>query len=128
MISGTGSAGMETVLANFVEPNQKLAVFTAGYFSERLVEMGRRHGANVVCSSKSWGDTFTEAEAAAFIDREKPHAVAFVHAETSTGARQDLAAITAPRPRRQSHHHSGLRDLTRSHADQHRCLRRRCSV
>src|ERR1700722_6959972 len=50
VISGTGSAGMETELANFVEPGQKLAVFTAGYFSERFVEMGRRHGANVVCS------------------------------------------------------------------------------
>jgi len=29
VISGTGSAGMETSLANFVEPGQKLAVFTA---------------------------------------------------------------------------------------------------
>jgi len=96
VISGTGSAGMEAALANFVEPNQKLAVFTAGYFAERLVEMGRRHGANVVCCSKPWGETFTESDAAPFLDREKPHAVAFVHAETSTGARQDLAAITRP--------------------------------
>ena len=98
VISGTGSAGMETVLANFVEAGQKLAVFTAGYFAERLVEMGRRHGANVVCSSKPWGETFNEAEAeaAAFLSREKPHAVAFVHAETSTGALQDLTAITGP--------------------------------
>jgi alanine-glyoxylate transaminase/serine-glyoxylate transaminase/serine-pyruvate transaminase len=96
VISGTGSAGMETALANFVERGQKLAVFTAGYFAERLVEMGRRHGATVVCSSKPWGETFTEEEATAFVDREKPHAVAFVHAETSTGARQDLQAITGP--------------------------------
>ena len=96
VISGTGSAGMETALANFVEPGQKLAVFTAGFFAERFVEMGRRHGANVVCCSKPWGETFTEAEAYAFLAREKPHAVAFVHAETSTGARQDLAAITGP--------------------------------
>jgi alanine-glyoxylate transaminase/serine-glyoxylate transaminase/serine-pyruvate transaminase len=58
--------------------------------------MGRRHGATVVCSSKPWGETFTEEEASAFLDREKPHAVAFVHAETSTGARQDLRAITGP--------------------------------
>jgi alanine-glyoxylate transaminase / serine-glyoxylate transaminase / serine-pyruvate transaminase len=96
VISGTGSAGMETALANFVERGQKLAVFTAGFFAERLVEMGRRHGATVVCSSKPWGETFTEEEASAFLEREKPHAVAFVHAETSTGARQDLPAITGP--------------------------------
>lgn len=96
VISATGSGGMETALANFVEPGQKLAVFTAGYFAERFVEMGRRHGANVVCSSKPWGETFTEAEASAFLDREKPYAVAFVHAETSTGALQNLKAITGP--------------------------------
>ena len=96
VISGTGSAGMETSLANFVETGQKLAVFTAGYFAERFVEMGRRHGANVVCSSKPWGETFSEAEASDFLNREKPHAVAFVHAETSTGALQNLAAITRP--------------------------------
>src|SRR5277367_2425792 len=54
VISGTGSAGMEASVANFVEPGQKLAVFTAGFFSERIVEMGRRHGANVVCLGKPW--------------------------------------------------------------------------
>ncbi len=96
VITGTGSAGMEASLANFVEPGQKLAVFTAGFFAERFVEMGRRHGAVVVCCSKPWGETFSEAEASAFLEREKPHAVAFVHAETSTGALQDLTAITKP--------------------------------
>jgi alanine-glyoxylate transaminase/serine-glyoxylate transaminase/serine-pyruvate transaminase len=96
VISGTGSAGMETALANFVEPGQKLVVFVAGYFAERIVEMGRRHGANVVCCQKPWGETFTEDEAAAFLGREIPTAVAFVHAETSTGALQDPVAITRP--------------------------------
>ena len=94
VISGTGSAGMETALANFVEPGQKLAVFVGGYFAERIAEMGRRHGACVARFDKPWGETVTEAEAAEFLAREKPHAVAFVHAETSTGALQDPLAIT----------------------------------
>src|SRR5579863_10163018 len=80
-ISGTGSAGMETAVSNFVEPGTKFAVFVAGFFGERIAEMGRRHGARVVRCEKPWGESFTEAEAADFIERERPQVVAFVHAE-----------------------------------------------
>jgi len=95
-ISGTGSAGMETAVANFVEPGSKFAVFVAGYFGERVAEMGRRHGATVVRCEKPWGEVFTEAEAAEFLERERPQVVAFTHAETSTGTLQPPEAITRP--------------------------------
>jgi len=95
VISGTGSAGMEASIANFVEPGSKFAVFANGYFSDRLTEMAKRNGANVVRLEKAWGETFTDAEAAEFIHREKPGAVGYVHAETSTGALQDGHAICA---------------------------------
>lgn len=93
-ISGTGSAGMETAISNFVEKGSKLAVFVNGFFGERIAEMGRRHGANLVRLDKPWGEAFTAAEAKAFLEREKPAACAFVHAETSTGVLQDPLAIT----------------------------------
>ena len=95
VISGTGSAGMEAAVANFVEPGVKLAVFANGYFSDRLTEMAKRNGANVVRFEKLWGETFTDAEARDFIGREKPKVVAYVHAETSTGALQSGQAICA---------------------------------
>ena len=95
-ISGTGSAGMETAVSNFVDPGTKLAVFVSGYFGDRIAEMGRRHGAVVVRCEKPWGETFTEAEAAEFLERERPQVAAFVHAETSTGALQNPLAITRP--------------------------------
>lgn len=95
VISGTGSAGMEAAVANFVEPGTKLAVFANGYFSDRLTEMAKRQGANVVRFEKGWGETFTDDEAAEFIRREKPKVVAYVHAETSTGALQSGHAICA---------------------------------
>ena len=93
VISGTGSAGMEAAIANFVEPESKLAVFANGYFSDRLTEMAKRQGANVVRFEKPWGETFTDDEAREFIAREKPKVVAYVHAETSTGALQSGEAI-----------------------------------
>ena len=95
VISGTGSAGMEAAVANFVEPETKIAVFANGYFSDRLTEMAKRNGANVVRFEKLWGETFTDDEAREFIGREKPKIVAYVHAETSTGALQPGNAICA---------------------------------
>jgi alanine-glyoxylate transaminase/serine-glyoxylate transaminase/serine-pyruvate transaminase len=95
VISGTGSAGMEASIANFVEPEAKIAIFANGYFSDRLTEMAKRQGANVVRLEKPWGETFTDDEAEEFIHREKPNLVAYVHAETSTGALQPGRAICA---------------------------------
>src|ERR1700726_4763473 len=84
VISGTGSAGMEAAVANFVEPGAKFAVFANGYFSDRLTEMAQRHGANVLRFEKHWGEVFTDDEAREFIGREKPKVVGYVHAETAT--------------------------------------------
>jgi alanine-glyoxylate transaminase/serine-glyoxylate transaminase/serine-pyruvate transaminase len=93
VISGTGSAGMEASVANFVEPGAKFAIFANGYFSDRLTDMAKRQGADVVRFEKAWGETFADDEAADFIRREKPKVVGFVQAETSTGALQSGRAI-----------------------------------
>ncbi len=93
-VPGTGSSGMEAAIANFVTPGSKAAVFANGLFADRQIEMARRHGANVVKLEKEWGGVFCAEEAEAFLDREKPQVVAFVQAETSTGAFQEAKAIT----------------------------------
>ncbi|MGC1787208.1 MAG: alanine--glyoxylate aminotransferase family protein [Terriglobales bacterium] len=95
VISGTGSAGMEAAISNFVEPGAKVAIFANGYFSDRLTEMAKRHDANIVRFEKAWGETYSDDEAREFIRREKPKIVAYVHAETSTGALQPGKAICA---------------------------------
>ena len=92
-ISGTGTSGMETAVANFIESGSKVAVFVAGYFAERIAEMARRQGAQVVRLEKAWGEVFGDEEARAFIEREKPNVVAFVQAETSTGVLQSGQSI-----------------------------------
>jgi alanine-glyoxylate transaminase / serine-glyoxylate transaminase / serine-pyruvate transaminase len=56
--------------------------------------MARRLRANVVRLEKPWGQVFTAEDAARFIERERPEVVAFVQAETSTGAYQSGRAIT----------------------------------
>lgn len=93
VIPGTGSAGMEAAVANFVEPGAKFAVLANGHFCDRITEMARRYGAAIVRLEKPWGETFSDDEAAEFIRREKPAVVAYVQAETSTGAFQQGRAI-----------------------------------
>jgi len=92
-ISGTGTSGMETAVANFVEPGEKFAVLANGYFCDRLSDVARRHGAVVVRLEKPWGVVFDDQEARDFIRRETPRTVAYVQAETSTGAFQPGHAI-----------------------------------
>ena len=93
-VSGTGTAGMEAAVTNFVEPGKKVAaVFNNGYFSDRLIDMCERQQAQVAKLVKPWGEVYSAEEAKAFIDKERPDVVAFVHAETSTGAVQPAKAI-----------------------------------
>ncbi len=92
-ISATGSGGMESAVSNFVELGAKFAVFANGFFCDRISEMAKRQGAKVVRFEKPWGETFTDPETADFIEKEKPQVVAYVHAETSTGAMQHGQAI-----------------------------------
>jgi alanine-glyoxylate transaminase/serine-glyoxylate transaminase/serine-pyruvate transaminase len=57
--------------------------------------MGRRHGATVVRCEKPWGETYSEADVAAFFAAHKPAVVAFVHAETSTGCHTNPQVIAS---------------------------------
>jgi alanine-glyoxylate transaminase/serine-glyoxylate transaminase/serine-pyruvate transaminase len=92
-ISGTGSAAMETAVANVVTPGDTVLVGVMGYFGERLVEMASRHGAEVQIIEKDWGDVFDPGEIYAAVEEHRPSAVMLVHAETSTGALQPLEDI-----------------------------------
>src|ERR1051325_4902503 len=84
-MSGTGSAGMEAAVSSFAEPGGKFLLLTNGFFGDRIGEMARRQGADLVRLAKQWGEPFDPQEARDVIRRERPRVVAFVQAETSTG-------------------------------------------
>jgi len=95
VVPAGGSGAMEAALANFLRPGSKLAVFAAGHFADRMTIMAERLRAQVARLEKPWGQVFSAQEAGQFIERERPQAVAFVQAETSTGAYQSGRAIAA---------------------------------
>ena len=92
-VSGTGTSGMEAAVANFAEPGKTFAVCANGYFADRISEIARRHGAHVARLEKAWGEVFDGQEARDFIRRVEAAVVAYVQAETSTGAYQQGQAI-----------------------------------
>lgn len=94
-VSGTGSAGMETVFANLLEPGERVLVCVNGVFGGRMADVAERCGAIVEKIEVPWGQVFDQRQVVEGIERVKPAAVAIVHAETSTGAHQPVDQIGA---------------------------------
>ena len=94
-VSGTGSAGMEAALCNFIEPGDRVLVGVMGYFGERLVDMAGRYGARVDRLERPWGEVFEPEEFERALRGRNYKLVALVHAETSTGAEQPGVAEIA---------------------------------
>ena len=92
-ISATGSAGMEACFVNLLEPGDAVVVGVAGVFGARMCDVARRLGARVTRVDAEWGTPLADAEMAEAIERARPRAVAFVHAETSTGVLQPVEGI-----------------------------------
>src|SRR2546423_1552138 len=92
-VSGTGSAGMETVFVNLVEPGDKVLIGVNGVFGTRMTDVARRCGAEVQTVEAPWGQSIDQAEFIRALQREKPKVAAIVHAETSTGVHQPVEKI-----------------------------------
>ena len=95
-VSGPGSVGMETCFVNLVEPGDKVIVCLNGVFGGRMLENVKRAGGVPVVVEDPWGRAVDPAKVeAAFATNPDARILAFVHAETSTGAQSDGAALAA---------------------------------
>ncbi len=95
-VSGTGSAGMETAIVNFVEPGDTVIVVVAGVFGGRIAEAVDKIGAHAVRLEVPWGQSASLEQLKSLL-REHPETrlVAVVMAETSTGVLQPLTGWAA---------------------------------
>ena len=93
-VSGPGSVGMETCFANLVEPGDKVIVAQNGAFGGRMRENVIRFGGTPVDVKFDWGQPVDpNAIEDALKANPDAKALAFVHAETSTGALSDAATL-----------------------------------
>jgi alanine-glyoxylate transaminase/serine-glyoxylate transaminase/serine-pyruvate transaminase len=90
-VSGTGSAGMEASFVNFIHPGDPVVVGVNGVFGERMCEVASRHGADVIRVDAEWGEAIDPGSLLAA--HPAPSIIAVVHAETSTGVRNDIEPL-----------------------------------
>ena len=93
-LSGPGSVGMETCFVNLVEPGDKVIVCRNGVFGGRMIENVERTGGVPVVIEAAWGEPIDPQQLAdALKANPDTKVVAFVHAETSSGAQSDAKAL-----------------------------------
>jgi alanine-glyoxylate transaminase/serine-glyoxylate transaminase/serine-pyruvate transaminase len=92
-VSGTGSAGMEAAFVNTVGAGDVVVVGVNGMFGERMCDVAARCGAEVVRADGEWGRPLDPASV--LKAHPAPKVIALVHAETSTGVRNDVAEVAA---------------------------------
>jgi alanine-glyoxylate transaminase/serine-glyoxylate transaminase/serine-pyruvate transaminase len=93
-VSAPGSAGMETAFVNLVEPGDTVIVCQNGVFGGRMKENVERCGGKAIMVEDVWGEPVDPHKVE---DALKAHPdaklLAFVHAETSTGAQSDAKTL-----------------------------------
>jgi alanine-glyoxylate transaminase/serine-glyoxylate transaminase/serine-pyruvate transaminase len=93
-VSAPGSAGMETCFVNLIEPGDKVVVCINGVFGNRMKENVERYGGECIVINDTWGEVVNPQKVE---DTLKQHSdakiLAFVHAETSTGAQSDAKTL-----------------------------------
>lgn len=93
-ISAPGSAGMEACFVNLIEAGDAVIVCQNGVFGGRMKENVTRLGATAIMVEDDWGCVVNlEKVTAAVVKNPDAKAIAFVHAETSTGVMSDAAAL-----------------------------------
>ncbi len=95
-VSGPGTAGMETCVVNLLEPGDTALVCINGVFGKRLQQMVERCGARAICLEQPWGEPVDHEQVERLLKAHPEICVlAFVHAETSTGALSDAETLAA---------------------------------
>ncbi len=93
-VSAPGSAGMEATFQNVLEHGDKVIICQNGVFGGRMKEVAERCGASPIMVEDDWGKAVDPQKVEdAFKANPGVKVLAFVHAETSTGARSDAETL-----------------------------------
>ncbi len=95
VLSGPGSLGMEACLVNLIEPGDKVVICVGGYFANRMTQIVEKIGGEAVIVKETWGRAIDPQKLEdALKDNPDTKVVAFVHAETSTGALSNVKSLS----------------------------------
>ncbi len=89
ILAGSGTLAMEAAAANLIEPGDRALVVVSGYFSDRMTEILRRNGAEVIEATAPVGGAPSAGEVKQILAGGPFKALFATHVDTSTGVRVD---------------------------------------
>jgi serine---pyruvate transaminase len=94
LYTASGTAGLESVVANLTSPGDRVVAVSAGYFGERWADIARAYGCEVEHMAYEWGETPSPEDLAARLAELGGASVVLVtQSETSTGVVCDVRAF-----------------------------------
>jgi alanine-glyoxylate transaminase/serine-glyoxylate transaminase/serine-pyruvate transaminase len=94
-VSGTSRAGMEAAVVSVVEPGERVVVVENGRFGLLFEDIARRAGAKVTAVRAPWGVPVDPDDVRRGLATAGAKVLLVVHAETSTGVRNDIEPLGA---------------------------------
>src|SRR5262245_66121720 len=96
LYTASGTAGLESVVANLTSPGDRIVVVSAGYFGERWAKIAESYGCDVDHIRYEWGEVPAADDLAARLgELGGASAVLVTQSETSTGVVTDVRALAA---------------------------------
>ncbi len=100
-VAGSGTAGMEASMTNFLSPGDKVIAINGGKFGERWLKIAKAYGVTAIEVTVPWGDSVDLTQVEKLLAGDPSIRAVYVQAsETSTGVWHDiqgLARLTAGR-------------------------------
>jgi len=96
LLPSTGTGGWEAAISNTLSPGDTVLAARFGMFSQRWIDLCRRHGLTVQVVEAPWGEGAPLAAIAAALHADsdrKIRAVLATHNETATGVKSDVAGL-----------------------------------
>jgi len=96
LFPASGTGGWEAAICNTLSPGDRVLAARNGMFSQRWIDLCRRHGLEVEVIDAPWGEGLPAARYEEALAADKAHrikAVLATHNETATGVASDIAAV-----------------------------------
>ena len=95
ILTGSGTGGLEAAIVNTLSPGDKVLSVSIGVFGDRFASIAQQFGAEIISLKVEWGRVADPEEIRQAIQANPDiKAVLVTHNETSTGATNDLGAIS----------------------------------
>lgn len=93
-VAGSGTAGMESSITNFMSPGDKIIAVNGGKFGERWLKIAKAYGVNAIEVPVTWGDSVDVAKIDDLLKKDPSIKGVYVQAsETSTGVWHDIKSL-----------------------------------